>query len=347
MKQQALQQHFRRRGLPFEVVAEPIALEGGLLNHVWRVPTQAGSVIVKYAPPYIATQPEVALPCERAHFEAQALETLGQGLWENDLTIPTLYDYDNQANILVMQDAGPLPNLREKLMDLSFSDADAERIGVQLGSFIGHLHQHTFGQPSFAERFHNMEIQKVRKGVQYHMPLEVLTNWTHQASAVLAKMDQMGTAILQPGQCMIMGDLWPQSILIAPHEVWVIDWELTHYGFRVQDVGHLLAHLWMIWDRAKNQVVKAHIVALAWAFRQKYEEIAGQNLAYLQVEDSGSHPIAVHIGTEVLQRVIGNFSQAYVYQGTPDTAKKKIVDLMVELILQEHLPLLGPIWNGA
>jgi len=324
-----------------------MALEGGLLNHVWRVPTQSGSVIVKHAPPYIATQPEVALPCERAHFEAQALETLGQGLWDSDLTIPTLYDYDDEANILVMQDAGPLPNLREQLIDSSFSDVDAQRIGRQLGSFIGNLHQYTLGQSSFAKRFHNIEIQKVRKGVQYHMPLEVLSNWTVPATDVLEKMDQMGTAIMQAGQCMIMGDLWPQSILVARHKVWIIDWELTHYGFRVQDVAHLLAHLWMIWDRAKNQVAKARIVTLACAFRQTYEKHIDQEVAPLQMEGPVSHPIATHISTEVLQRVIGNFSGAYVYEGASDAERKVVVDLMVELILGGNLDLLGPIWTSA
>ena len=324
-----------------------MALEGGLLNHVWRVPTSSGSVIVKHAPPYIATQPEIALPCERAYFEAQALETLGQHNWDHDLTIPSLYDYDDQANILVMQDAGPLPNLREYLMAPFSLDIDAQRIGHQLGSFIGQLHQHTSGQPYFAQRFLNIEIQKVRKGVQYHIPLEVLTKWTNQASVVLEKMDQIGTAIIQPGQCMIMGDLWPQSILIALHKVWIIDWELTHYGFRVQDVGHLLAHLWMIWHTAGDQAVKTRVVILARAFRQKYEEISGQTFAHLQMESPISHPIATHVGTEVLQRVIGNFSQGYVYERVPDTDRRNVVDLMVELILKGNLSLLGPIWNGA
>ena len=39
------------------------------------------------------------------------------------------------------------------------------------------------------------------------------------------------------------GDWSPKNLLVAPHEVWAIDWEVIHYGDPSFDVGFLLNHL--------------------------------------------------------------------------------------------------------
>ena len=50
------------------------------MNHVWKVPALPSSaVILKHAPPYIATVPEVELDDSRIIFEAEALQAFLEG----------------------------------------------------------------------------------------------------------------------------------------------------------------------------------------------------------------------------------------------------------------------------
>ncbi|MEL6133718.1 MAG: phosphotransferase [Bacteroidota bacterium] len=345
MNQQVLHIHFQKRALGFQVTGQPLALEGGLLNHVWRVPTNQGSVIVKHAPPYIATQPEIALPCERAHFEAKALETLAKASWNHGVHIPRLFDYDAEANILVMQDAGPLPSLRQILADPTLSQEHAAQIGQDLGTFIGNLHKYSLNDKEYARRFHNVDIQRVRSQVQYHLSPAQLHPWTPRARHVSTQIQQLGNALLYPGHCMIMGDLWPQSILVAPSDIWIIDWELTHFGFQVQDVAHLLAHLWMLWDVAVHPKQRVNTISLAHHFRSAYEAICTQPLEQLSVAQRIPHAAAIHIGAEVLQRTVGSFVKGYVYESASDTTRKQVVQKMVPLIETGRFEFLGAFWE--
>ena len=51
------------------------ALEGGNLNFVWRLHRSTGqAAIIKYAPPYVATKPDIFLDDSRIVFEGRILE---------------------------------------------------------------------------------------------------------------------------------------------------------------------------------------------------------------------------------------------------------------------------------
>ena len=52
----------------------PRPLSGGLMNHVWHIPAEPHSVVVKHAPPHIASAPSIQLDDSRIIFEARALE---------------------------------------------------------------------------------------------------------------------------------------------------------------------------------------------------------------------------------------------------------------------------------
>ena len=56
----------------------PETLSGGNLNYTWRVfaesPSQEESIIVKQAPPYIASKPNIPLDEKRIDFEYRALK---------------------------------------------------------------------------------------------------------------------------------------------------------------------------------------------------------------------------------------------------------------------------------
>jgi len=98
----------------------PIPLSGGLLNFVWRIIGQTGStpqsLIAKWAPPMIATLPEVQLDPDRLRIEANTLAVFGTGgllseLSSEGIRPPNLIKFISDRNLLIMEDVCDCPDL--------------------------------------------------------------------------------------------------------------------------------------------------------------------------------------------------------------------------------------------
>jgi hypothetical protein len=150
--------------------------------------------------------------------------------------------------------------------------------------------------------FNNSRVQAMRNAVQYHAVGAVAATLGEQlagrpphAEASVAGRPPSLTLPLSPsdvealhaaccavgdqlasarGVCLIMGDLWPRSVLVGPPEAgapppatappprqWVIDWELCHWGNPAQDTAHLAAHAWMLHHAAVHGAYGMRAVA--------------------------------------------------------------------------------------
>ncbi len=284
-------------------VGAPERLAGGLLNVVWRMPVAGvdgtSSVIVKCVPPFVASAPEVPLSPSRLSAEARASSALGTGgvfagVATNRVRAPRLLDADDARSVLVMEDAGALPDLGEWLATAPVSEAlDA---GRALGAFVGRLHRATLGHADAARLF-NPDVQATRLAVQYR----AVGGWladagVADADALGASAVAMGERFTRPGRCLVMGDLWPPSVLVAPDgRLTVIDWELSTWGEPAQDLGHLAAHLWLL---GRLDV---------WAaFVDGYRDAAGASLPAL-LDGATPDGTARHAACEVLARTAGAF----------------------------------------
>lgn len=223
------------RSLGAEAVGEPTRLSGGLLNHVFRVPTASGSVILKVAPPHVAADPSIPLDPARLGFEVRALRAV-RG--DDGVRVPEVLAWDPSVPAALFEDLGPWPCL---------GDDPAPGVLRALGGFIGDLHRRS---ASWDPAPHdNRAVQQTRKAVQYDRVRDVLASLG--ADPGLARpVEDLGVRLLEPGRCLVMGDLWPASVLVGPTWIGVIDWELSHFGVPAQDLGHLVAHLALGAERA-------------------------------------------------------------------------------------------------
>jgi len=298
----------------------PQRLPGGNLNEVWRVPAAPQPVIVKHAPPFIATNPDVPLSPERSQFEARALRMLGPGgawhrLTEEALRPPRLLHAQTDPYVLTMEDVGTVRDLAGHLRAAGTTIRDATALGDRLGRFIGRLHRETIGDTQLADHLHNLPMQETRHAVQYAPAAEFLAKADVPDAELLgARAEVLGKRLQQPGRCWVMGDLWPASILVAPEGLRLIDWELTHFGQPAQDVAHLAAHLWMQAHRADAAAAR-RFQACRRAFVQRYRAtVPATVLTNATLRDCG-----LHFGCEILARTTGAFQAGYLYEGlTPD-----------------------------
>lgn len=310
----------------FTPAGTPARLPEGNLNVVWRVPGAERSVIVKYAPPYIAANPDTPLDPFRLDIEARCLKALGTDgplahLTSDDVRSPKLLEATQDPHVILMEDLGELPTLGRWLRahDPETVQDAAPALGQHLGTFIGRLHAATHERPEYAETFDNRPMQETRLAVQYRGVTAMLeTGGVDDAGALGTRAETLGTTLLEPGCCLTMGDLWPSSVLVQEDELRLIDWELSHYGRPLQDVAHWHAHLWMQAHQAPSAAV-ANAAASLWAtFLTAYRDALGDAEAVLWAPRE-TRDAAVHFGAEILVRAVGPFQDGYVYSGlAPD-----------------------------
>lgn len=306
----------------FEPTGPPRRLSGGNLNVVWRVPGADSSLIVKYAPPYIAADPDTPLDPSRLVIEARCLDALASGgrlasVSRPTVRAPRLVDLNEDIPVLLMEDVGDVPSLGDWLRTHppgSVQEA-APALGRRLGAFIGRLHATTYGDEASAEDFDNRPMQETRLAVQYRGVADMLrAAGVDDTEALERRAESLGKDLLGTGRCLTMGDLWPPSVLVVGDRLRLIDWELAHYGRPLQDVAHWCAHLWMQEHRAPSAVVAESIEDLRSSFIEAYCEALGEAKEILWT-DRETRDAAVHFGAEILVRAGGPFQEGYLYGG--------------------------------
>jgi aminoglycoside phosphotransferase (APT) family kinase protein len=299
-----------REALP--ALRRPVTLEalsGGSLNQVVRLTDARGETLVlKRALPRVATAPEIALDPGRLGFEAAALQALAPrgdlpGVAVHGMRTPRLLAWLDHAHLLLLEDLGPCPDLAAEAMAGRLTDGQL----AALGGFVGRLHGLSAARPEIAPRFDNADVQKTRDRVQYRGVRAFCEQAGLDDPAALGRRaEALGRRLLGPGRCLVMGDLWPRSVLVGDPQLYVIDWELAHWGNPLQDLAHLAAHLWIV-ARARG------LDGQRWIdrFLSSYLEALGP-LRRCLLDARLVVDCAVHFGAELLMRTVGPLRQ-----GTP------------------------------
>jgi len=300
----------------FKVKGTVKQLGGGNINFVWRVDGDSDSLIAKYAPPHIATNPDVPMSSERILFEANALSLFSSGgqlksLAMQSIRPPKLLAFDPDLSLLLMEDVGAFTDLNRVALDYASSKTTGER----LGQFIGNLHRKTFMNSELQNSFENLDIQKVRHQLQYQ-PAHEYGEWDDPSTKTKIKKRSryLGERLQSRGICLVMGDFWPPSVLVTEaSDIRLIDWEFTHFGRPLQDIGHFAAHCWMQNHTAGSTTDHNWWDDLWGSFINAYKDATGDRYSEL-LNTEEKEDIGIHIGTEILVRAFGPFKNGYVFE---------------------------------
>jgi 5-methylthioribose kinase len=217
------------------LIADPRAvraqqLGGGVSNVVLAVTGGGASVVVKQALPRLRVPDEWLAKRERAIGEADGL-TLAREITPGH--VPALLDLDRPRCALTIAAA---PDTWVTWKSRLLAGAVDEAVAARLGGILAAWQRATFGDETVARRFADYEaFEQLRVDPFYRT---VALRRPELAEPIDACIRQMESTHL----CLVHGDYSPKNVLVGDG-VWVIDFEVAHYGDPVFDVAFMLHHL--------------------------------------------------------------------------------------------------------
>jgi 5-methylthioribose kinase len=302
-------------------------LAGGVSGTVLLVETDRTRIVVKQAlSQLLVDNPWFAKP-ERAQTEAAALTAL------HAMTapfVPELIDSDPGQCALVMT-AAPAAWRRWKsvLLDDDSHPGNASATGRTLGAVLGTWHRATAGDAAVADRFDDYEAFEQLRVDPFH-------------ETVRARHPQLSDAIgacisdlVERRECLVHGDFSPKNVLVDPTDperLWVLDFEVAHYGAAVFDLAFLHCHLLL---KAVHRPQAADALAdTAAAFQEAYTAAAGLSAAEWATRRLGWHTACL-----LLARVDGISPAGYL----ADPSRERVRDLATTLLSSPDRPI-ADVW---
>jgi tRNA A-37 threonylcarbamoyl transferase component Bud32 len=301
--------YLNERGLEAGAESRATALVGGVSGTVLLVESDRRRIVVKQAlDQLLVDAPWFAKP-ERALTEAAALSTLRA---VTPRFTPELLDSDPSECAMVMS-AAPVDwrTWKTFLLDEDVDDKTAPATGAMMGSVLGAWHRATLGDDAVADRFDDYEAFRQLRLDPFH-------------ETVRGRHPDLSTAIgacvsdlLERRECLVHGDFTPKNVLVDPADpqrLWVLDFEVAHYGAAVFDLAFLHCHLLL---KAVHRPPYAEILGrTAAAFQEGYAAQADPDFPQL-----GSNRLGWHTACLLLARVDGLSPAGYLSQANREVVR--------------------------
>jgi 5-methylthioribose kinase len=218
--------------LPVGSVVQVTELGGGVSNVVLGVESAELSCVVKQSLPRLRVVEEWLAKRERAVTEARAL-TLAASLVPG--SVPRVLDLDADRYAFTIERAPA--SWRNWKDDLLSGVADATVAG-RVATLLATWHAGTrdaAAAEAFADRegFEQLRIDPYYRAVAHAHP--------DLAATVEHHVEQL----LRPGRCVVHGDYSPKNVLVGDGALWIIDFEVAHFGDPAFDLAFMLNHLFL------------------------------------------------------------------------------------------------------
>jgi 5-methylthioribose kinase len=225
-------------------------LSGGVSNTVLlvhRPDSPGGDFVLKQALPRLKVQQEWLCSIERIWREVEVLEICGNLLASGGRQPPdTILEsagktvvpqvlFSDPPNYCYAMTAAPAGHQTWKEQLLSGQGNPA--IAAACGELLGKLHAGSWRNPELATRLEDRTFFDSLRLDPYYRSLATVHP---DLASILSKLidDTYATRL-----CLVHGDFSPKNLLISPGQIWLIDFEVGHFGDPAFDLGFFLTHL--------------------------------------------------------------------------------------------------------
>ena len=287
--------YLRQRGT---LTAEPTlvsTLSGGVSNIVLAVDTSRERVVLKQSLDRLRVIEDWHAPRERILREATGLDVAAQ---VTPGRVPRVVDVDETALTLTIERA---PDSWGAWKDQLMTGSIAPATGDTLGRTLAAWHRATTGGAGLSSEFRADEalFAALRIDPYYRT---VADRHLDLAPAIERVVDRM----LRSRTTLVHGDFSPKNILVGdPRRLWVIDFEVVHFGDPVFDLAFLITHLLL--KAIHTRTHAEQLRGVADSFLSAYTE--GMTGTSAPVDESY---LSEQVGCLLLARVAGKSPVAYL-----------------------------------
>jgi aminoglycoside phosphotransferase (APT) family kinase protein len=223
--------YLRARGVIGTGLATVGTLDGGVSNDVVVVDTPEVSVVVKRALRRLRVAEEWLADTARVLSEAKALRTAAA---YQPAHVPPVLNVDEDERVIVIGRAEA--DAHEWKADLMRGVVDPS-VAAEAGRILAGWHRDTAGEATVAREF-------MSRSAFVELRVDPFYRWAARRHPYLARrIDSVVERMDATRRALVHGDFSPKNLLIGRFGMWVIDWEVAHYGDPSFDVAFLLAHL--------------------------------------------------------------------------------------------------------
>ena len=286
--------------VPDDAAPDVRSLGGGVSNGVFHVAWDGDAVVVKQPLANLAVDDDWPADVDRIHNEAAAARVYRRVIADigiDDVTVPAVRFEDHDAHVIAI-DAAPL-SARMWKRDLLDGTIDPS-IGAVVGSFLAAAHEYAPREPDIETEFSNYVPFEQLRLDPYHAT--VADRHPDVASAIEAEIARLR----KTRSTLVHGDYSPKNVLVeggAQRRVWILDFEVAHWGDPTFDVAFMLNHLVIksIYNPARHEAY----VSTARGFWDAYRDGASVDAAF-------EANVVTELGVLLLARVDGKSPVEYV-----------------------------------
>ena len=208
-------------------------LSGGVSADAFAVHTPVGSWVVKQALALLKVAAEWRADPNRILNEAAALQIASQLIPHS---VPPVTFIDQDRLILVTEHApSHLHDWKSELM--AGGSSGSVRTAMRLGEILAALHGNTIDEARLADQFGDNKTFVDLRIDPFHGTV------AQRLPEIATPLEALASDLIQHPRCLVHGDYSPKNVLASGSAVWVIDWEVAHFGNPVFDLAFMLAHL--------------------------------------------------------------------------------------------------------
>lgn len=299
------------------------SLGGGVSNVVLRAATESDCVVVKQPLANLAVEQDWPADRSRVHNEAAAARGYGAILSAVDdlpVRVPSVRFEDKEAHVIAL-DCAPSASVTWKRRLLG---GEVRRpVAETLARFLAASHVRAAGDETLREEFTHAEPFEQLRVDPYHRTIaERHPDVAETVETEIARLT--GTT-----QTLVHGDFSPKNVLVGSDPadpLWVLDFEVAHWGDPAFDVAFMLNHLFI---KAVNvgggdPDRRAPYLDAASTFWRTYNR---------RVDWSLEHDVVRELGVLMLARVDGKSPVEYV----TESETKKTLRTVAKRSLLESL----------
>jgi aminoglycoside phosphotransferase (APT) family kinase protein len=253
-------------------------LSGGVSNVVLLVEKPGGErFVLKQALPRLRVEQEWLCSIERIWREVEVLRLCGrlmresgvtgqesgvrgQGARDIEVRLPEVL-FEDRENYCFAMTAAPAEHRTWK--ELLLAGQAETTIAAACGRLLGKLHARSWMDAEVARQLDDRTFfLDLRISPYYDRIREVHPD-------LAGSIRRVSHSIWKHRRCLVHGDFSPKNLLVAVNELWLIDFEVGHYGDPAFDLGFFLTHL--VLKAFVAGVHAAKYLDLIDAFRRTYD----------------------------------------------------------------------------